>query len=203
MVHYDFIEIGTSDFDTLIENANDDVVGLSFEIINFYLDKLPNKKNILKINKGVSNINDKVDVYYIHPDIIKKYNLPNWIKGCNTINKYHDGILMELEKHKLDPQTLYSKTSVDIISFDTLINTYNVTSISYLKVDTEGHDCVILNSLFDYYDKHKIYNILPKKILFESNYLTDINIINSTILRALQFGYKVTYQSDVDTIIEL
>ena len=39
MKHYDFIEIGTSDFDTLIESSDDNVVGLSIEPIKYYLDR--------------------------------------------------------------------------------------------------------------------------------------------------------------------
>ena len=38
--HYDFIEIGTSDFDTLIETSNNDTVGISIEPIKYYLDNL-------------------------------------------------------------------------------------------------------------------------------------------------------------------
>ena len=58
--HYDFIEIGTSDFDTLIETSNDDTVGISIEPINYYINRLPNKKNIVKYtctgkSKGFSN----------------------------------------------------------------------------------------------------------------------------------------------------
>ena len=43
-MHYDFIEIGTSDFDTLIENAKDTDIGLSVDPMQIYLDKLPDNK---------------------------------------------------------------------------------------------------------------------------------------------------------------
>jgi hypothetical protein len=46
--HYDFIEIGTSDFDTLIETSDDKTVGLSIEPIKYYLDRLPERKNVKK-----------------------------------------------------------------------------------------------------------------------------------------------------------
>ena len=36
--HYDFIEVGTSDFHTLIEQADENTVGLSIEPINSYLE---------------------------------------------------------------------------------------------------------------------------------------------------------------------
>ena len=46
---YDFVEIGTSDFNTLLQSSKDQR-GLSIEPLKIYLDKLPNKKN-QSINK--------------------------------------------------------------------------------------------------------------------------------------------------------
>lgn len=43
-VDLDFIEIGTSDFDTLIESSNDNTHGISIDPVNIYLNKLPTKK---------------------------------------------------------------------------------------------------------------------------------------------------------------
>lgn len=65
--------------------------------------------------------------------------------------------------------------------YDT-INTYNINGVFYLKIDTEGHDCTILTKfLKDITDNE----MLPHKILFESNSLTDridfINIIKFII----------------------
>ena len=64
MVFYDFIEIGTSDFDTEIQK-NDNKCGVSIEPIKYYLDKLPNKENCIKLNMGISNYNGKCVVNYL------------------------------------------------------------------------------------------------------------------------------------------
>ena len=40
MVFYDFIEVGTSNFNTELEKADDTSVGLSIEPVKFYLDDL-------------------------------------------------------------------------------------------------------------------------------------------------------------------
>ena len=45
-MNYNFIEIGTADFDTVIEHATDNIVGLTIEPIKYYIDKLPLKKNV-------------------------------------------------------------------------------------------------------------------------------------------------------------
>ena len=54
-MHVDFVEVGTCDFDTLIEKATDSTFGLSIEGIKSFLDKLPNKPNIKKINCIISD----------------------------------------------------------------------------------------------------------------------------------------------------
>ena len=64
---YDFIEIGTSDFDTLIQSSNTTTKGISIEPLKFYLDNLPNNDNIIKSNYAVSNFNGKIDIYYVPP----------------------------------------------------------------------------------------------------------------------------------------
>ena len=49
--HFNFVEIGTSDFDTEIQKAGDSDVGLSVEPLKKYLDRLPNKPNCVKVNE--------------------------------------------------------------------------------------------------------------------------------------------------------
>ena len=89
--HYDFIEIGTSDFDTLIEHAEDNTVGLSVEPIKHYLDNLPTKLKVKKINCAIAfdNIEKLCNVYYLSEEVIKQYRLKKWLRGCNSINDYH------------------------------------------------------------------------------------------------------------------
>jgi hypothetical protein len=90
-IDYDFIEIGTAFFDTLIEKATDER-GLSVEPISEYLDKLPNKPNVTKINGAVVADEDEkgLDVFYVEEADIDRYNLGVWMKGCNSVGKPHD-----------------------------------------------------------------------------------------------------------------
>ena len=58
-IDYDFIEIGTSDFQTLIEEASDEAIGLSVEPISYYLNKLPNPKNVgLGLPNSISKLEE-------------------------------------------------------------------------------------------------------------------------------------------------
>lgn len=76
-MNYDFIEIGTSDFDTLIQTATNDTVGLSIDPIQFYLNRLPEKQLVKKVNCAVSfdGKRGKDKVYYIPLHIIYEKQL--------------------------------------------------------------------------------------------------------------------------------
>ena len=64
---YDFVEIGTSDFDTLIESATDATVGLSIEPVKHYLDRLPDRPGVRKIWSAISadDVKSMLQVYYV------------------------------------------------------------------------------------------------------------------------------------------
>jgi hypothetical protein len=80
-MYYDFIEIGTSDFNTLIETCNVEAVGLSIEPIKRYLEALPNKPRVKKLNMAVSNHTGEILLYSIVPELIELYKLPPWLRG--------------------------------------------------------------------------------------------------------------------------
>ena len=154
MIDYDFIEIGTSDYDTLIQTCSKEQYGISVEPIKYYLDKLPNKPNVIKVNKAVSDVAGSGFMTYI-----PKSDLPKdkyWLKGCNMLNSEHPC------------QTGYEKIkiNVDIITFADLCIQNNVRKIKYLKVDTEGFDLPIIKSMIEYCDENPIS--FPDKIMFES-----------------------------------
>ena len=75
----DFLEIGTSNFDTLIQLADNKTVGISVEPIKYYLDSLPSPANVLKINAAISitNTSEDIELYYIPSEQIRKHR---WFK---------------------------------------------------------------------------------------------------------------------------
>ena len=184
---YDFIEIGTSDFDTEIQNCDDDKIGLSIEPLIHYLDNLPNKKNVTKVNAAVSNYNGFVDIYYLNEEIIKKFDLPDYVKGQNSIGNPHPEILHWFVRGLTNEDI--SKKNVPVINFETIIKKYNVESLELLKVDTEGHDCIIMEDYLGYvFNNH---NLLAKKIIFESNILSNQASVNSIINKCVSLGYTI------------
>lgn len=194
MKDYDFIEIGTSDFRTLIESATDDTVGISVEPIKHYLDRLPSKKNVRKINCAIAfdNVERQSKIFYIKDTVLEEHKLPRWLKGCNSLEKYH------YQHVHLGIEELVTVDVIDQIPISKLLIDNNVQRINFLKIDTEGGDCYILEHFKNYLvGKSEIY--YPKEILFESNSLTDLEMIERTIYNYEQLDYVVKRRTKSDT----
>jgi len=186
MQDLDFIEIGTSNFDTLLEKCSSKEYGISIEPLKTYLDDLPENPNVKKINCAVTHnkVSDFINIYYIPKNQIVTHKLQEWFKGCNTIGKYHPLHI----KHNV--QHLVQIDKVPLVNISDLLHTENVRKIKYLKIDTEGHDVVILKGLHEYLStKSKIY--YPEKIKFESNEHTLPEKVTEIINLFMNLGYRL------------
>lgn len=194
----DFIEIGTSDFGTEIE-INDNKIGISVEAIKYYIDKLPNKTGCIKINNGISNFNGEITINYISIEDIQKYKLPNWVRGCNSVNNYHPTVTKLLLDKDIQIKDIAISYTVPCKTLLFLLTEYDVLGFYLLKIDTEGHDCIILEHFFK---NNKSNNLLPHKIIFESNILTNKKYIDNIIEISQTIGYDLI-SSGTDTILKL
>jgi len=187
---YDFIEIGTSDFDTLLQCASNDMVGLSIEPLQLYLDKLPNKDNVKKVCAAISDKEKNMDLYYIEPEVIEKYNFDPGMRGCNSLGAPHQSVIATLGEelyHKV-----VTKLSVECITWDTLIERYDVTGIDILKIDTEGHEEVVLAE----YLKVCVRNpeLFADRLIFEYNVLSNLNNLDALISKFEEYNYALRYK---------
>lgn len=193
---YDFIEIGTSNFETLIELASDSTVGISVEPISAYLNSLPNKPLVRKINAAisVSDTFSKLSVFYIPEAVIQKNNLPDWLKGCNCVGNYHyQHVAMGIE-------SLVVEEEISCIPIGYLFESNHVEAVDYLKMDTEGSDAEIIMHLSAYL-ANKPVTVYPKVINFESNQLTTSIKIEQAVQSLQKIGYALVYSSH-DTRME-
>jgi len=192
----DFIEIGTSDFDTLIESANENTKGLSVEPLKYYLDKLPNKKNVKKINCAIAfdDIEKECTIYYLPENIIQENKLQYWFKGCNSINDYHQAHKIFKVEHLV--QTITTKQ----IPISKLLIENNVRKIKHLKIDTEGGDCDILFNLKNYL-QDKSNDFYPNMITFETNELTNKQKLKNVIEIYNKIGYIIKKIDESNTIL--
>lgn len=156
---YDFVEIGTCDYHTLLEGCKPTEVGLSVEPIKTYLDRLPNKPNVTKVNVAISSENKMVDLFWVEPHNQEKFNI-GFTKGWGTIIKPHRG---HSEAEMMLSTGMLSKHQIEAITWSTLVERYDIESVDYVKIDAEGHDCVIVKSIMS-------SDVLPKKISFEKTH---------------------------------
>ena len=182
----------------MIQNSDNSIRGISIEPIKYYLDRLPNRDLCLKINCAVSNYEGTIDVHYVSDDDIKKYDLPWYVRGCNSVNKHHPSIVKLLLSRELVPDDIFTVSTVPVRTIKSIIEEYDIISVKTLKIDTEGHDCVILNSYLDYCDTNN--NLLPLNILFESNILSNREDISDIIERCKNLGYNLLFKEE-DTLL--
>ena len=192
---YDFVEIGTSNFDTLIETATDVTRGISVEPIQYYLNSLPNPPGVIKFKGAVSatNTHETLEVYYVPEHLVRQHNLPDWLRGCNSVGDYH------FQHHALNIRHLVERDQVECVPIGDLFDRYDITELDYLKIDTEGNDCAIMLHLYDYI---KDSNLRPRRILFESNELASPAQVQLVISRFVDLGYNLV-RSDYDTVLEI
>ena len=178
------IEIGTSDFNTLAGIEP----GIFIEPIKYYFDRLPD--NCIKENIAISNYEGIAKMYYVKENIIKQYNAPDWLRGCCSMNTYHIRLLQYFKKKDISIET------VKVVKIKTIIDKYEIKNIDFLKIDTEGHDSIILNNFLDE------VNILPEKIQFENNILSDKKEILKLVKRLKEKNYIIEYlQNDIIAIL--
>lgn len=187
MLDLDFLEIGTSDYDTLIEKADDYTVGISVEPMKIYSDRLPKRKNVKIINVAISDKPEHEDyMYYLDENLIAEHGLPEWGRGCNQLGKIHhihEGWKLEKEVKKI---------KVKVIPISQLLIENNVRKIFHLKLDIEGMDLKVLDSLLDYLkDKENIF--YPTHIEFEVNEITDKKHLLQIINRYYEFDYEISW----------
>lgn len=214
-MRYDFIEIGSCDFDTLLQKCRDDERGITIEPIRKYLDNLPNRENVKKVCAAVVPVvTDDINVYFIDSDDFdhgsdqywpgKKF--PVYLRGCNSVSKPHDyhvacpETLWVAQQYGPDYATVMRTYNLleaghvkvekcSCITFEELVKENNVSFVNLIKLDTEGQDCVLLNSILDFYEKHTIQ--YPKIIQFESNMHNEPDDVDRMCKRLADLGYRI------------
>ena len=199
---YDFIEIGTSDFDTLIQNATAGTLGLSIDPVAHYLDRLPCPSGCSKLNAAISDREGEVAVYFVRPDLIQTLGLPDWLRGCNSIGNPHPTVASLIKDMKLPPDIVV-ESRVPMYRVQSVLERFNIDGVFFLKLDTEGHDATILEEFFE----SATVRQYPHQLLFESNILSDNDRIHRLIAKLLLSGYDIvraeTGGGATDTLLRL
>lgn len=190
---FDYIDIGTSDFDTSLDIRKEGQTILLVEPIKYYLDKLPNGKDIYKANYAISNNNIGGKMFYIKEEYIKQYGMPSWLRGCNSYGKPHPTVVRFFKELKFPMEQFVSIEEVKSITFNDLIKKFKITSIGFLKIDTEGYDHIILKEVL-----FQMFNRTHKKLWIEKIKVEYNQVFENT--RAIDILLKKYNCNDVQLI---
>lgn len=128
-----FLEIGSCYYNTLNDFSDNNWKGIIVEPVEKYLNLIPRKKNITYLNCAVDETNGQRTLYMVDEPIVET---DSDYAGMSTFHKW--------DFVNTTPTYVKTKTYLEVIEEGKL------ESIDYLKIDTEGHDWIILqNVIFD------------------------------------------------------
>ena len=130
-----FIEIGSCDFRTLAPLGEQGWQGILVEPVAELLDNIPRVEGLIYENCAITDYKGTTQIRYYDTEFSKG----EWVRGVGNINQDFNHFLKNpqwKEHEKVD--------EVACCTLDDLIDKHKVKKIDLLKVDTEGHDFVIL-----------------------------------------------------------
>lgn len=188
-MRYDFIEIGTSNFDTLAEDLRR-ARGISVEPLEHLLSqvKVDPSNNVIKVCAALCEKSGHDFIWEVTEGDIEKYDLPSWVLSSSAIGKLNPNVERVFKEKDLC-HSIIKQTKVKTISWKTLFDDYTVSSVDEVKIDAEGMDCKIVGWLLDFLEKSKI--ALPRRLKFEARQeMTNKALLKETIARLRGLGYK-------------
>jgi hypothetical protein len=205
--YYSAVEIGTSNFDTIIQRmavSKPEATGLSVDAMKIYINQLPNLECWRKLNSAVvGSMEDippsgMVDTYFIDPKDIAQHRLPDWLKGCNSVGRPHATALKILKRRNLTH--LMHSISVPVMSVEQLLDENEICRMKKFKVDVEGFDGDLLVAFSKWVQK-KNGACYADEVWGEFNELSDGRVSGDEAGFALaEAGYKETGKNGFDRI---
>ena len=164
-----FIEIGTCDFDTCQQLANNGWQGIMIEpnpepFEN--MDKAMSEyDNVIRLQCAVSDYDGSIALGISKPDHHDKA-----VRGMSSIvaDNHKGGRIFEYESWSKE-EYLSKVMDVPCKRLDTIIYEHQITQIDFLKIDVEGHE---MNILEDY-----TWDVKPTFIKLEHKHIDDIKAV--------------------------
>ena len=157
-------------------------------------NKFSKNKNISICVNAVFSENKKKDFYFVKEDSITKLG-KHWASGIGSFDKQH--ILNHKSKRFKITENDIEKVEIEFITFDNLIEKYQIKSIDNLQVDVEGAEFEILNSIN--FEKIKINSIQFESKHFDGTFLEGPKL-ESIKKKLLKNGFRLT-QLDKENIL--
>ena len=220
--HFDFIEVGTSDFRTLTQYVKEsdiscpfgcalrnwdpnNVRGIAVEPVEHLLKRLPALPNVMKVNVALGSEDSNCICTSVHEDagIEYPYSYAVWLaRGTATVSsvrKTHPFLEQCLQNEGISSREVLVSTCVPVWTFETLAKRYRIASVDLLKLDCEGADLDILRSVVAYCDKYSC--TFPRIIAFETNRLTSTPDVDKVLDSLCERGYRILSRGN-DTVLK-
>lgn len=150
-----FVEIGSCNFDNLnAQLGKKGWKGIVVEPVKEYYDSLQKHEGVYYVNAAIDNTSGTRNMDVFRPDVVDRD--PDFA-GMSSFSEY----TLEENKRLVSPREVTTMTYLELIS------TYPIPVIDFLKIDTEGHDWVILQDVV--YDGPR----RPRLIKFEYTHFKD------------------------------
>lgn len=180
---FNYVDIGTSDFETSLEICKPNETILLVEPLFTYLRNLPDPSNAIKANFAISDNSGWGDIFYVPSETIEQHNLPYWVRGCNSLNKPHVNVTaLNL------PEGIVQTQKVRTITFTQLVDIYEIEHIDQLKTDTEGHDHIILSSVIDAINNGLTVNQIISEYKVDFG---NLNEMSEQMNKLSKFGFRL------------
>lgn len=108
-------------------------------------------------NSAISDVSTSTAINRVKPIAVKRGDVPDWADGIaslhndrNAIGGYSLGKLFEQKMDDLAYKKIEENTvsqEIKCITFQELVNKYNITEIDILQIDCEGHDYKIFEQI--------------------------------------------------------
>ena len=134
---------------------NPDWSGLMIEPVKYYYDKLRTKfdrDNIILENIAIDSRSGIKDIYTIDPRLVEQGLVPEWADGISTFNP--DQTAMKSLRDYSYQEKVTCSTMEDVVT------KHNIKNIDILHIDTEGHDYIVFEQIWQ-------LGFRPKEIVIE------------------------------------
>ena len=187
-----FIEIGTSDFDTLHKLTDNGWTGVFIEPVKHLFDNLKKVDGCHFFNGAIHTYDGEITIKYMtNPQ-------EQWERGIGYVDDFSGNTVISNRFWQEDFKN-QSESIVPCLTLDSLLKKYNIQEIDFLKIDTEGSEWKIMEN-FSWSIKPKVLKVEFvhwESVRSESGEAINHGKIEEWITKLSEMGYLV-YKEDQD-----
>ena len=90
-----------------------------------------------------------MNIHWVTPEDLIKWNLPDWVRGSNSISQPHIVVQEECDLKNINYDDVITISKIKIKSWKTLAKENNIKGVKLIKIDTEGHEHIIMKNLLE------------------------------------------------------